>query len=199
MSAMYCYAVITAPARRECGASAAPARRECGASAARAFSVRVEAGDLGAVTAVYFASYAHFCPAAYPQEVVATAVPIISQAQPALLEDPGFRVVEDESGRVIAAGGWTAATPGTGEVEEGRCHVRHVACHPEASRRGVGRLLLEALKRDAVSRGFREMDCYSTLNAVPFYEKMGFVVIEARTIPITPNLDFEAVWMRAIL
>lgn len=155
--------------------------------------------DFVAVAAVYTASYAHFCPASYPDDILKKALPIISLPQQKLLEDPRFRVVEDDSGNIVAAGGWTANIPGTDEFKS-RCHVRHLACHPDSSGKGYGRRLLKALMADAANQGYKEMDAYATLNSVAFYQKLGFEKLESKVVSLLPaNVLFETVWMRAPL
>lgn len=155
------------------------------------------ADDFAAVAAVYAASYAHFLPSHYAADVVAAAVPIISEPQMDLLLHPNFRVIEDETG-VVAAGGWTPTMPHDG-VHQEQCHIRHVACHPRAAGRGYGRALVEVLLADANKQGFEEMDAFSTLNAVPFYEKMGFTVIDdTKTVELgADKVKFRCAWMRA--
>lgn len=155
--------------------------------------------DFVAVAAVYAASYAHFCPAFYPDDTLQNALPIISEPQQKLLEDPGFRVVEDDTGNIVAAGGWTANIPGTDEFKS-RCHVRHLACHPDFSGKGFGRRLLTALMADAANQGYKEMDAYATLNSAAFYQKLGFEKLQSKVVSLRPaNVQFETVWMRAQL
>lgn len=156
--------------------------------------------DFAAIAAVYAASYAHFCPASYPKEILLEALPLISTPQPKLIEDAGFRVVENDKGEVVAAGGWTAGIPGASS----KCHIRHLACRPDESGKGVGRLLVETLKKDAAQHGFSEMEAFSTKNAAPFYEKLGFTVIDPDFVVDLKkgtgrSLPFSTVWMRASL
>ena len=74
-------------------------------------------------------------------------------------------------------------------------HVRHVVTDDRATRRDVGRTLMDHITMDAKAQGLRRLHCYSTLTAVPFYGAMGFDVLGHITIPIGPGIDFPAVEM----
>ena len=49
---------------------------------------------------------------------------------------------------------------------------------PKVQRRGVGRRLMAELERRAMAQGCVRLGVCSTLNATPFYEACGFVVIK---------------------
>ena len=155
--------------------------------------------DFDQVLDLYTQSYGFFCPVSYPEEVLRLALPIISQPQSDLLAHPNFRVCDDQSG-IIAAGGWTAEMPGTGAVASGLCHIRHVAVLPGMEGRGIGRRLVESLEADALAKGFEVMEAFSTLNAVRFYQALGFERLKTVTVHLgTDKIAFEALHMRASL
>jgi len=52
--------------------------------------------------------------------------------------------------------------------------VRSVYVAPQDSRKGVGRRLVEAMVATARASGLRELELDASLNAVPFYEALGF-------------------------
>lgn len=151
--------------------------------------------DADAVTAVLTASYPVLMTASYDAAMLARALPPMVRANPALLASGSFHLAE-VSGKVVGVGGWTPERPGTGEVEPGLGHIRHFAVHPARTGRGVGRSLFAACRSQAGARGFCVFECYSSLNAEPFYRALGFHAPERREIPMGDTVRFPAVLMR---
>ncbi|MEZ5777944.1 MAG: GNAT family N-acetyltransferase [Paracoccaceae bacterium] len=162
------------------------------------FIVRISGrGDIGAVDALLARAYPRLLKADYPPSVLVTALPIISRAQPTLVTSGTYYVAEDDTGTIIGAGGWTAATPGRGgRGEPGRANVRHVVTDDRAVRRGVGRAILSRVFDDAQGAGMTWTHCTSTRTAVPFYAAMGFATMGEVRVPLAPGIDFPAVEMR---
>jgi N-acetylglutamate synthase-like GNAT family acetyltransferase len=74
---------------------------------------------------------------------------------------------------------WLIATEASGKIVGlGGLHRRGdiLACYvlPEVLHRGVGKTLLLALERKAVSLGLKELRLGSTATAVPFYKRNGY-------------------------
>ena len=89
-------------------------------------------------------------------------------------------IVEDESGEAIA---WGASV---GKRVEG-IYVR-----PECGRRGVGRQLMSELEEQIRERGNSSTRLAASLNAVGFYEKLGYVALDgvsdSKTLPMAKEL-----------
>jgi putative acetyltransferase len=82
-------------------------------------------------------------------------------------DDPIARrdvLVAEADGRVL----------GFGELDVEAAEVRAVYVHPDAGRRGVGRLLLSALETIARLRGIAELHLDASLNAIDFYASAGW-------------------------
>ena len=150
--------------------------------------------DLGAVDALLSRAYPALLKFDYRPSVLVTALPIISRANPALMRSGTYWLAEAD-GRLLGAGGWTAAAPVAGEGGRGIAHVRHVVTHPSALRRGVARAILEAAMRQAAEAGMRGMTALSTRTAAPFYAALGFERIEEAEVPLRPGIAFPAVRM----
>ena len=150
--------------------------------------------DLGAVDALLSRSYPALLKADYPPSVLVTALPLISRANPALLRSGTYWLAE-EDGRLVGAGGWTAAAPVAGEGAPGLANVRHVVSDPGMLRRGVARAVLGAAMAQARLAGMRGIAALSTRTAVPFYAALGFALIEETEIALRPGIDFPAVRM----
>ena len=153
-------------------------------------------GDLAEVDALFSASYPRLLARDYAPSVLVTALPLISRAQPDLLSSGRYYVALDEGGAIRGAGGWSLREPGSDRASARTGHVRHVVTDHRITRRGVGRAILDRVVADARTAGLARMDCFSTLTAVPFYEAVGFRVVEPVTIALRPGIDFPAVRMR---
>lgn len=106
-----------------------------------------------------------------------------------LVDDRTYFVVE-AGGRVAGCGGWSRrATLYGGDHSAGRdaslldpatdpAKVRAMYTHPDFTRRGVGRLILELSEAAAAAEGFRTLELMATLSGAPLYRAFGFVPVE---------------------
>lgn len=152
-------------------------------------------GDLAALDALYARAYPRLLKADYPASVLVTALPVISRVQPALVAS-GTYFVAEQDGRIVAAGGWTAARPGTRQHDPGRGNIRHVVTDDRMVRRGIGRRLMAHVIADARGAGCTWLHCLSTRTAVPFYAALGFVAGREVTVPVGGAVPFPAIEMR---
>ena len=56
-------------------------------------------------------------------------------------------------------------------------HISHLAVSPEYQRKGIGRLLLEAVEPRARARGFRTLGTMARVTATAYFEKNGFRIV----------------------
>ncbi len=160
------------------------------------FSIRVSTpSDSDAVSALLLASYSNLLAASYDSEALGHALPYMTKANPSLLASGTYYLAESEPGHLVGCGGWTTATPGSGEIAEGEAHIRHFATHPEWVGWRVGASLIAKCVSDARFRGLEKLYCFSTLNAEPFYRACGFRTIGPIDVPMGPHF-FQAVLMR---
>jgi len=145
--------------------------------------------DLSEVDALLARSYPRLLKDAYPPSVLVTALPLISRAQPYLVTS-GTYYAAIHDGHIVGAGGWSAD-----KTRRALGHVRHVATDDRFARRGVGRALLHHILHAARSAGMREMECWSTTNAVPFYASAGFSEIGPMDVELQPGITFPSVRM----
>ncbi|MGX9354888.1 GNAT family N-acetyltransferase [Roseobacteraceae bacterium S113] len=157
-----------------------------------------QADDLNAVDALLSRSYPVLLKPDYAPSVLVTALPLISRAQPALLNSGSYFVAEID-GAIVGAGGWTFAAPGGKPGTRGVGHVRHVVSSHLHARRGVGRALMSNVMLHAKGSGVAKMDCLSTLTAVPFYESLGFRALGPVDVALRPGITFPSVQMEAYL
>ena len=70
---------------------------------------------------------------------------------------------------------------------------------PAAAGRGTGTALLRAIEREARARGVDRLHLSASLNAVPFYEAMGYRSVHATTFFLPGRIELEAVGMEKAL
>lgn len=156
--------------------------------------------DLSEIDALLGRAYPVLLRPYYPASVLVTAIPLISKAQPNLLASGTYFAVLDAKGRIVGAGGWTASQPGTGQAGPPKSgHIRHVVTDPDVIRQGIGRALMMRVLDSARAAGMGQLDCLSTLMAVPFYAATGFQEIGPTIVNLRPGIDFPAVLMRCRL
>ena len=149
--------------------------------------------DFAAVDSLLARSYPILLKPDYPPSVLVTALPIISRAQPELI-DCGTYYVAVENEQVLGAGGWTRD-----RMRDDKGHIRHVVTDDRALRRGVGRSILSHTIDTARQSGVAELECSSTLTAIQFYASLGFEVEKSFVIELAPGIQFPAVKMRQFL
>lgn len=152
--------------------------------------------DEARVTTLLGRSYRALLAGDYAPEVLQTALPLLTRARPQLLRcGTYFLAVDGESGRALAAGGWTDASPHGGAGRRGEAHVRHVATDPDRARQGLGRRLVAEILRSARAAGVTRLHCQSTLTAEPFYRANGFSTAGRIEVRLAPGVMFPAVQM----
>jgi putative acetyltransferase len=62
--------------------------------------------------------------------------------------------------------------------------IENVHVHPDLAFMGVGRQLMDALERLAQARGAKKLAVAATDNALPFFEKLGYVAVRRSTLSI---------------
>ena len=164
------------------------------------FTVRPACGaDHAGVTRMLQRSYPELMRAHYDADLLAAAIPIITTAQPALLESGAYFVAETDDGTIIGSGGWTHEKPGTQDVEPGVAHIRHFGVDPGWTRRGVGRRIYERCAADATRQDVREFACYSSRNGEAFYASLGFRTVGPIDVPMPQDILFPSILMTADL
>ncbi|OEJ67740.1 GNAT family N-acetyltransferase [Magnetovibrio blakemorei] len=164
------------------------------------FSTRIaERGDADNISALLRTSYTVLMADDYPPDILATALPLICTANPALLTCGTYFVAEDAQNRIIGCGGWTpecpGVRPGQGEVQQHIGHIRHFATHPDWIRRGVGRALMTRSKDTARPQAITRLECYSSLSAQDFYAASGFQTLRHIELAISESCLFPSVLM----
>jgi N-acetylglutamate synthase-like GNAT family acetyltransferase len=153
--------------------------------------------DLAAIDALLSRSYPALLKRDYPPSVLVTAIPLISRANPALVSSGTYFVVE-AGDIILGAGGWTPGAPG-GASRPRVGHIRHVVTDHRQIRKGIGRKLMARIVSDAASAGIKQLECFSTRTAEPFYVACGFRTLGPMLVTLRKGIDFPAVHMRRFL
>lgn len=121
--------------------------------------------DAADILDLHIASIRALGPAAYDEEQVAAWAE----------KDEGtetYPIGDDDHYLVVAKAGET--TVGYGHLIPKNREVRAVYVHPEYAREGIGSLILTHLEGYARGTGVDALELWASLNAVQFYEQMGY-------------------------
>lgn len=113
----------------------------------------------------------HGCKASYDADVIARWTPDLmpERYRQMVIEYP-FYVVEDEKGEIAA----------TGYMDLDTHCLEAIFTLPAASGKGMATRIIEALKKEARSRGITRLTLDATPNARSFYQKLGFATLSEK-------------------
>jgi diguanylate cyclase (GGDEF)-like protein len=121
--------------------------------------------DLQQVAAVHTASILDLCAQRYSVVQLAHWKDALRQGGYAALLATREFLVAEENGALLGFG--------VLDLSESLINATYVS--PEVTRRGVGRRLVQAMETIARQQGVTRLHLNSTLNAVPFYESLGYL------------------------
>jgi N-acetylglutamate synthase-like GNAT family acetyltransferase len=164
------------------------------------YSIRIATpGDASAVEALLQVCYPLLMERAYDARVLAQALSVMTKANPKLLSSGTYYVAGTIDGSIIGCGGWTPGRPDTGRIEKHVGHLRHFGTHPAWIKRGIGKAIYQRCEVSAGAAGIRTFDVYSSLNAEPFYQALGFRPLRHLSLELSPGIVLPAVLMRCAL
>lgn len=113
-------------------------------------------------------------------------------------DDDAVLVVAEDEGRIV---GFGELRPEAGEYLDADVdgEVRAMYVHPDAAGRGVGRAIYDELERRARARDVRSLGLWASLNAVGFYEHLGFERVGERMHEFGGEVPGAAMEMRTDL
>ena len=106
-----------------------------------------------------------------------------------LLESGTFFVAE-VNGAILGVAGWTADSR-----ELDSAWPRYVFVLPEAAGQGIGRRLMAAIERSAIAASRPRLQLWSSLNAVRFYQAIGFQKVRSVSWPVGGGIEMEHLLM----
>jgi GNAT superfamily N-acetyltransferase len=123
-----------------------------------------------------------------------------------LIADRTYFVAE-AGDQIGGCGGWSRrATLFGGDHSAGRdaalldpareaARVRAMYTHPDFTRRGIGRMILDACEAAAAAEGFRSCELAATLAGEPLYRACGYRPIESFTAATPQGVDVPLIRM----
>lgn len=83
---------------------------------------------------------------------------------------------------------------GLGALHRANCEIKRVYVDPLQHHHGVGRSIMQRLEEEAAASGTKTISVQASLNAVSFYERLGYQHIRPETITISDSV-FEVIYM----
>lgn len=109
-----------------------------------------------------------------------------------LIKDQTYFVIEDQ-GQLAGCGGWSyretlfggdhasGRDPETLDPSKQAGRIRAMYCHPDHTRKGVGRLIMECCEAALMDYGFHQAELMATLSGLPLYRACGYEIVSDYT------------------
>jgi len=163
-------------------------------------------GDEVAIEALMKASTRDLFPRHYSEEQTRSSVDHIAVVDRTLIEDGTYFVIE-VAGELVACGGWSRRDKlytGSGlGASDARlldpatepARIRAMFVRSDWTRRGLGKLILEASEATAKAEGFHMLSLMSTMPGLPLYQANGFTVTDRIDIPMPDGMTIAGAAM----
>lgn len=155
--------------------------------------------DLPALDALISASVRGLSAGFYTPAQIDAAMTHVFGVDTQLIADGTYYVIDRAA--PAAAGGWSRRETlfGGDQMKRGvdplldprtqPARIRAFFVHPESARRGLARQLYHACARAAYEAGFRQFELMATLPGEPFYNALGFAVVERVVVAVGGRVD----------
>jgi GNAT superfamily N-acetyltransferase len=145
-------------------------------------------------------------PQYYDDRQTASAAIHIGDPDLLLIEDGTYFVGEAGAGEIVCCGGWSRRDrmhAGSDDAGDARlldpatepARVRAMFVRADWTRRGLGRLILEACQRAARDEGFTMLTLNATLPGVPLYRAFGFRELGPRPVTMPDGVTIDCLAM----
>jgi GNAT superfamily N-acetyltransferase len=149
----------------------------------------VTAADVDPIAALQEASIMRHGVAAYGLAKARAWARVGHEFKHVLLEDGEFFVAE-QAGERLGVGGWSPDS-----LEADVAWIRYLFVHPDHIRQGIGRRLVEVAEAAASAARRDRFDVWSSLNAVPFYQALGYRRVRLARWPVRATVELDYVLM----
>ena len=143
----------------------------------------------------------------YTPQQIESAITYIFGVDTQLISDRTYYVAE-AAGQMVGCGGWSKRKTMFGgdqmkeeqdpmldpKADAGR--IRAFFTHPEWTRKGIGRRIIQACEEAAKAEGFTRLELVATLPGEPLYAAMGYAVTERMDIPMSDGTTLPAAHMK---
>jgi N-acetylglutamate synthase-like GNAT family acetyltransferase len=177
---------------------------------ARPYSIRVATrADIPALESLVEASVRGLGPSEYSERQIELSLQHVFGVDTLLIDDGTYYVVEakERDPQIIGCGGWSfRKTPFGGDQAEAQdserrdsdtepAVIRAFFVHPDVTRQGIGRQLLDVCESAAREAGFTDFELTATLTGYPLYAACGYEDIDAIEIPLADGVTLSAIRM----
>ena len=143
----------------------------------------------------------------YTSQQIESAIKYIFGVDTQLIADKTYYIAEAE-GQVVGCGGWSKRKTLYGgdqmkaeqdpllDPKEDAGRIRAFFIHPNWSRKGIGRRIIEACEEAAKADGFTRMELGSTPPGEPLYAAMGYEVTDRFEIPMGDGTTLPCAHMK---
>jgi GNAT superfamily N-acetyltransferase len=145
--------------------------------------------DLDTIAAIQEASILALGAGVYARDQLEAWARVGIETRHGLLGQGSFFVAQIHR-RIVGVGGWSADAG-----DPSAAWIRYVFVRPEAVRQGIGRQVMEAVEVSARAAGRSVFHVWSSLNAVGFYEALGYRRRQAIRVPLARGLDMSGMHM----
>ena len=124
-----------------------------------------------------------------PEQIEASRLSMGLDTQ--LIEDQTYFCVIEGGNRIVGCGGWSFRETLYGNNDSAdrsarrldpateRARIRAMYTHPDHTKKGIGRLILQASETAATQAGFKALEMAATEAGKPFYTRCGYTVEKA--------------------
>jgi putative acetyltransferase len=129
---------------------------------------RAKLEDAEQICQVHIASVRELCKSDYIPEQI--------EAWVGKLTHEGYRQAIENPNKIMFVAEIEGAIAGFSDLFENQVNAVYV--HPSYARKGVGRLLLNVVEKEAIARQINKLQLSASINAKPFYQACGYQIIE---------------------
>lgn len=148
--------------------------------------------DLETIAALQTRSIMALGMATYGEKTCKAWARIGVQSRHTLLDSGTFFVAERD-GELVGVAGWTKDS-----CEADCAWPRYVFVAPEAGGLGVGRALMTAVEHSATAAGRSRLKLWASLNAIGFYEALGYRRVKPARWPLAKGIEMEHLLMERV-
>jgi putative acetyltransferase len=145
--------------------------------------------DLDTIAAIQEASILALGTGVYARDQLEAWARVGIETRHGLLGQGSFFVAQIH-GQTVGVAGWSADG-----VDRSAAWIRYVFVRPDVVRQGIGRRVMEAVEASARANGRRVFHVWSSLNAVAFYQALGYRRRRAVRVPLGRGLDMSGMYM----
>jgi GNAT superfamily N-acetyltransferase len=145
--------------------------------------------DLDSIAAIQEASILALGAGTYARDQLEAWARVGIEMRHGLLGQGSFFVAQIQR-EIVGVGGWSADAG-----DRSAAWIRYVFVRPDAVRKSIGRHLMGAVEASAYTAGRSVFHLWSSLNAVGFYQALGYRRRQAIRLPLGRGLDMSGMHM----